>query len=140
METEDTSLNQTEVEAVLSAAEIECYNASAPSNRSGLMCPRIWDSWVCWDETPAGTNALAPCPDHVIGFDPNRMAYKECLPDGSWFRHPESNRTWSNYTTCVDQADLARRQAVNTIYEIGYLISLCALIISLVIFCSFRYP
>lgn len=30
-------------------------------------------------------------------------AHKECLEDGTWFRHPKSNATWSNYTTCVDQ-------------------------------------
>jgi hypothetical protein len=29
-------------------------------------------------------------------------AHKDCLIDGSWFRHPLSNATWSNYTTCVD--------------------------------------
>lgn len=31
---------------------------------------------------------------------------KMCLPDGSWFKHPDSNKTWSNYTTCVDLDDL----------------------------------
>lgn len=31
---------------------------------------------------------------------------KACLPDGSWFKHPDSNKTWSNYTTCVDLDDL----------------------------------
>lgn len=31
---------------------------------------------------------------------------KTCLPDGSWFKHPDSNKTWSNYTTCVDLDDL----------------------------------
>lgn len=23
-----------------------------------------------------------------------------CNPDGQWFRHPESNRVWTNYTQC----------------------------------------
>lgn len=31
---------------------------------------------------------------------------KICLQDGSWFKHPDSNKTWSNYTTCVDLDDL----------------------------------
>lgn len=31
---------------------------------------------------------------------------KSCLQDGSWFKHPDSNKTWSNYTTCVDLDDL----------------------------------
>jgi len=28
------------------------------------------------------------------------------MDDGSWFRHPESNHVWSNYTNCVDFEDL----------------------------------
>lgn len=33
--------------------------------------------------------------------------HKTCLEDGTWFRHPDTNVTWSNYTTCVDLNDLA---------------------------------
>lgn len=28
-------------------------------------------------------------------------ATKYCGEDGQWFRHPESNKTWSNYTLCA---------------------------------------
>lgn len=38
------------------------------------------------------------CPQ--LGF-----AHKVCESDGSWFRHPETNKTWSNYTTCVNLDD-----------------------------------
>lgn len=44
------------------------------------------------------------CNDFVLlvsGF-----AHKECGLDGVWFIHPSSNKTWSNYTTCVNLADL----------------------------------
>lgn len=34
------------------------------------------------------------------------MAHKVCTDEGTWFRHPQSNLTWSNYTTCVDVEDL----------------------------------
>lgn len=27
-------------------------------------------------------------------------ATKYCSEDGQWFRHPDTNRTWSNYTLC----------------------------------------
>ena len=33
------------------------------------------------------------------------FAHKICTEDGTWFRHPDSNSVWSNYTTCVDHAD-----------------------------------
>lgn len=38
---------------------------------------------------------------HTLG-----MAHKFCTEEGTWFRHPESNLIWSNYTTCVDVEDL----------------------------------
>ncbi|XP_049948145.1 calcitonin gene-related peptide type 1 receptor-like [Schistocerca serialis cubense] len=66
------------------------------------------------------------------------QAFKVCLENGSWFRHPESGSEWSNYTTCVDMDDLQFRQVVNTLYEVGYSISFAALVVSLVIFFSFR--
>ncbi|XP_064104962.1 calcitonin gene-related peptide type 1 receptor-like [Macrobrachium nipponense] len=65
------------------------------------------------------------------------MAHKVCNEDGSWYRHPETNLTWSNYTTCIDFEDLKMRQLVNTIYIAGYAVSLIALVISLVIFFYF---
>uniref|UniRef100_A0A1B0GI97 G-protein coupled receptors family 2 profile 2 domain-containing protein n=1 Tax=Lutzomyia longipalpis TaxID=7200 RepID=A0A1B0GI97_LUTLO len=36
---------------------------------------------------------------------PVRYAHKECGIDGVWFKHPLTNKTWSNYTTCVNLAD-----------------------------------
>ncbi|KAK6631166.1 hypothetical protein RUM43_014262 [Polyplax serrata] len=34
-------------------------------------------------------------------------AHKECDSNGSWYKHPETQKPWSNYTTCVDQDDLS---------------------------------
>lgn len=33
------------------------------------------------------------------------FAHKICDSSGNWFRHPETNRTWTNYTTCIDVKD-----------------------------------
>lgn len=33
-------------------------------------------------------------------------AHKLCSSDGTWFRHPDTNKTWSNYTACVNYEDL----------------------------------
>ena len=33
-------------------------------------------------------------------------AFKECTSEGDWWRHPQTNLTWSNYTQCVDLQDL----------------------------------
>lgn len=34
-----------------------------------------------------------------IFFLPEKVT-KVCNPDGQWFHHPESNRSWTNYTQC----------------------------------------
>jgi hypothetical protein len=39
------------------------------------------------------------------------MAHKYCELNGTWFRHPESNQIWSNYTTCVNLQDLSVSRA-----------------------------
>ncbi|XP_054266791.1 calcitonin gene-related peptide type 1 receptor-like [Macrosteles quadrilineatus] len=101
-------------------------------------CPTVFDGWACWDATPPGTRATVPCPKFVTGFDPARTAYRSCLQNGTWFRHPSTGRPWSNYTTCVDLHDLAFREIVNNLYITGYSISFAALLISLIIFFTFR--
>lgn len=36
----------------------------------------------------------------LIGF-----GHKVCESDGEWFKHPENNKSWSNYTTCINFED-----------------------------------
>ncbi|XP_039281603.1 calcitonin gene-related peptide type 1 receptor isoform X2 [Nilaparvata lugens] len=110
-----------------------------PANDTGeVYCPREFDGWSCVNWTSAGQVAHFPCPYFILGFDPKRFGQRTCLMDGTWFRHPDSNKTWSNYTTCVDLEDLELRKHVNFIYKTGYSISLAALIISLFIFFYFK--
>ncbi|KAJ6666776.1 hypothetical protein lerEdw1_020500 [Lerista edwardsae] len=97
-------------------SQFKCYermNREPPYERAGLFCNRTWDGWLCWDDTPAGKLADQNCPDYFPDFDPTgrandisctfeftEIATKYCDETGTWFRHPESNRTWSNYTRC----------------------------------------
>lgn len=104
----------------------------------GSYCAGTFDGWLCWPDTAAGTSALNPCPDFITGFDPARYAHKECGNDGEWFRHPLNNKTWSNYTTCVNMDDFAWNHNVTLIYEVGYGISLLAILLSLAILGYFK--
>ncbi|XP_063709410.1 calcitonin gene-related peptide type 1 receptor [Culicoides brevitarsis] len=101
-------------------------------------CPTVFDGFACWNKTPAGTTVWQKCPNFLEGFNPKQLAFKRCKPDGTWFVHPESNKTWSNYTTCVDTDDLRFREFINDLYVIGYTVSLLTLLISLFIFYCFR--
>ncbi|XP_073970622.1 calcitonin gene-related peptide type 1 receptor-like isoform X2 [Rhodnius prolixus] len=113
-------------------------NESLSRSLQGLQCEATFDGWSCWPATSAGETAFAPCPHFITGFDPNRLAHKECTENGTWFRHPESGQIWSNYTTCVNLDDLNLRQQVNNIYQAGYFISLLALLLSLFILSYFK--
>ncbi|KAL7630590.1 UNVERIFIED_CONTAM: hypothetical protein RMT77_019211 [Armadillidium vulgare] len=104
----------------------------------GIYCPRLFDGWSCWNDTPAGEIAYVPCPYFIVGFDVSRKAHKLCTSDGTWFRHPDTNKTWSNYTACVNYEDLHVQKIVTNIFIAGYSISMAALVVSLFIFCHFR--
>ncbi|XP_046688623.1 calcitonin gene-related peptide type 1 receptor-like, partial [Homalodisca vitripennis] len=127
------------LDQVIGLRRYECDRLpSRVDNTSEVMCPREFDGWTCINATSAGDVAYFPCPFFILGFDPKRYGLRVCLEDGSWFKHPESNKTWSNYTTCVDMEDLQLRTQVNFIYKTGYTVSLAALIISIIIFFYFK--
>ncbi|KAJ8943857.1 hypothetical protein NQ314_009627 [Rhamnusium bicolor] len=84
-------------------------------------CPEHFDKLLyfmlhgelCWPETPPGTIANHSCPKIPhLGFDPSRLAYKECWENGTWFRNKE-NREWSNYTQCVNKEEFEVREYTN---------------------------
>ncbi|XP_002090917.3 calcitonin gene-related peptide type 1 receptor isoform X2 [Drosophila yakuba] len=105
---------------------------------AGTHCAGTFDGWLCWPDTAVGTSAYELCPEFITGFDPARYAHKECGLDGEWFKHPLTNKTWSNYTTCVNLDDLEWRHNVNLIYEVGYGTSLLAILLSLAILGYFK--
>ncbi|CAH0393747.1 unnamed protein product [Bemisia tabaci] len=105
---------------------------------SKKYCKTAFDGWSCWNVTLAGETSFVPCPSFITGFDPKRRAFRQCLENGSWYKHPETGQSWSNYTTCIDVEDLKFRDVVNTLYMSGYFLSLTALLISLVIFLTFK--
>ncbi|CAG9781984.1 unnamed protein product [Diatraea saccharalis] len=133
---------------LLDALMRDCYTVNTSHSKidnensidsfDGVWCPRTFDGFSCWDETPAGFTTYQPCPEFVIGFDSKRFAYKRCMENGTWFLHPEGNKPWTNYTTCIDIEDLSFRSVVNNIYVIGYSVSVAALILSIMIFLHFR--
>ncbi|KAG8515631.1 Calcitonin gene-related peptide type 1 receptor, partial [Galemys pyrenaicus] len=85
-------------------AQYECYQKiiQDPIQQiEGIYCNRTWDGWLCWNDVAAGTESMQHCPDYFQDFDPSEKVTKICDQDGHWFRHPESNKTWTNYTQCT---------------------------------------
>ncbi|MGH0135102.1 UNVERIFIED_CONTAM: hypothetical protein FKN15_019509 [Acipenser sinensis] len=108
--------------------------------RCGPYCNRTWDGWLCWDDSPAGTYTSQNCPNYFPDFDSTEKATKFCDETGSWFRHPESNRTWSNYTLCIAYTTDKLKMAYILYYMaiVGHALSIASLLISLGIFFYFK--
>uniref|UniRef100_A0A674D9T8 Calcitonin gene-related peptide type 1 receptor n=2 Tax=Salmo trutta TaxID=8032 RepID=A0A674D9T8_SALTR len=118
----------------------EKMNRDQPYNKSGLYCNRTWDGWLCWDDTPAGTVTWQNCPNYFRDFDSTEKVTKTCGESGQWFRHPDSNRTWSNYTLCNFHTTGKLKMAYILYYMaiVGHALSIASLLISLAIFFYFR--
>ncbi|XP_039179981.1 calcitonin receptor-like isoform X7 [Crotalus tigris] len=124
-------------------SQFKCYermNRALPYKKKGLYCNRTWDGWLCWDDTPAGEYADQNCPDYFQDFDPTEITTKYCDKTGTWFRHPETNRTWSNYTRCNSFTNEKRKMVFIVYYMtiVGHVLSMVSLLISLGIFFHFK--
>ncbi|KAK2886996.1 hypothetical protein Q8A67_015224 [Cirrhinus molitorella] len=118
----------------------EKMNRDQPYNKSGPYCNRTWDGWLCWDDTSAGTYTSQNCPNYFPDFDSTEKVTKYCDETGNWFRHPETNRTWSNYTLCIAHTKDKLKMAFILYYMaiVGHALSIVSLLISLAIFFYFR--
>ncbi|XP_057633077.1 calcitonin receptor isoform X1 [Chionomys nivalis] len=124
-------------------AQYGCYDRIQelpPYEGEGPYCNRTWDGWLCWDDTPAGVTAYQNCPDYFPDFDVTEKASKYCDENGEWFRHPDSNRTWSNYTLCnaFTSEKLHNAYALYYLALVGHSLSIAALVTSLGIYLFFK--
>ncbi|KAJ8334187.1 hypothetical protein SKAU_G00398260 [Synaphobranchus kaupii] len=118
----------------------EKMNRDQPYNKTGPYCNRTWDGWLCWDDTLAGTYTFQNCPNYFPDFDSTEKVTKYCDESGNWFRHPETNRTWSNYTLCTAYTPDKLKMAYILYYMaiVGHALSIASLLISLAILFYFR--
>ncbi|GAB1286497.1 Calcitonin gene-related peptide type 1 receptor [Apodemus speciosus] len=142
----EEDVNQTDLGVTrnkIMTAQYECYQKIMQDpiqQAEGLYCNRTWDGWLCWNDVAAGTESMQYCPDYFQDFDPSEKVTKICDQDGHWFRHPDSNRTWTNYTLCNNSTHEKVKTALNLFYLtiIGHGLSIASLIISLIIFFYFK--
>ncbi|XP_004389715.1 calcitonin receptor [Trichechus manatus latirostris] len=127
----------------LMEAQYKCYDRMAqspPYEGEGPYCNRTWDGWMCWDDTPAGVMLSATCPDYFPDFDSSEKVTKYCDENGDWFKHPENNQTWSNYTLCnaFTPEKLKNAYVLYYLAIVGHSLSIFTLVISLGIFLYFK--
>lgn len=148
-ELENQQQNVTEVKTFgksrqqILAAQFECYLKiihDPPWTEEGAHCNRTWDGWLCWEDTPPSTVVVQMCPEYFVDFDPEEKVTKVCNPDGQWFRHPDSDRVWSNYTQCSAHTKHKLKFTFSLYYLaiVGHGLSIVSLIICLIIFSYFK--
>lgn len=65
--------------------------------------------WVRWLKQGACQRSdTQGCQTHLLVLL-SEKATKYCGEDGQWFRHPDTNRTWSNYTLCNENTSAKLR-------------------------------
>ncbi|XP_052857292.1 PDF receptor isoform X1 [Drosophila gunungcola] len=125
--------------------------------QTGLYCNWTWDTLLCWPPTPAGVLARMNCPGGFHGVDTRKFAIRKCELDGRWGSRPNATEVsppgWTDYGPCYKPEiirlmqqmgskdfdlyiDIARK--TRTLEIVGLCLSLFALIVSLLIFCTFR--
>ncbi|GIY83181.1 calcitonin gene-related peptide type 1 receptor [Caerostris darwini] len=102
------------------------------------FCPRTWDGWNCWPDTPVGTNAQASCPSYIY-FNSDkpqctRYAKKTCWDNGTWYINFRGNE-YSDYSTCGQGEDI---KLLMKTHLITFGISIVLLIPALIIFFYYR--
>ncbi|XP_033836956.1 calcitonin gene-related peptide type 1 receptor-like [Periophthalmus magnuspinnatus] len=134
----------------IATTQYQCFQrmlkqAQRRNKPAGPVCNMTWDAWLCWEETKAGETAEQNCPDYYGDFDTSAIATKVCSETGQWWRHPESNRTWTNFTSCQantthmeGHANLQSTMTHFYLVMIGHGLSLISLLISLAIFFHFK--
>ncbi|KAG8180156.1 hypothetical protein JTE90_002282, partial [Oedothorax gibbosus] len=112
---------------------------SAPTlDTDANFCPRTWDGWQCWDDTPGGTTASDECQGHIYFENEapscSKFAYKECWSNGTWFQN-EYSREWTNYTKC---SRLEEHRHHLYFHIVTYSISIVSLVPALIIFSVYK--
>uniref|UniRef100_A0A1B0G292 Uncharacterized protein n=1 Tax=Glossina morsitans morsitans TaxID=37546 RepID=A0A1B0G292_GLOMM len=153
-ESDDTSFSFNNQTNEIIEKNLAATISSIRNNVTRAFCNWAWDRFLCWPPTPAGVLARMHCPSGWHGIDTRKFANRKCELNGQWGSRPNDTYNpngWTDYQPCykpevnelmqqVPNLDLfleiARR--TRTLEIVGLILSLVALIISLIIFCNFR--
>ncbi|EDS32491.1 diuretic hormone receptor [Culex quinquefasciatus] len=125
----DSYVNSTEFKCLLEAQ----LDLEAGTPFDG--CPIDFDRILCWPKTESGAWAVLPCFKEYNGviYDHSQNATRYCHPNGKW-------DNYSHYTACHHMTDPPPDivEITSIIYYSGYIISLIALSLAVIVFVYFK--
>ncbi|XP_053663874.1 diuretic hormone receptor-like [Anopheles marshallii] len=120
------------------STELECLLRAHQDAESETLfdgCPVDFDRILCWPKTDPGTWAVLPCFEEFKGvhYDVTQNATRYCHPNGRW-------DNYSHYAAChhVDEPPPDIVEISSIIYYTGYIISLVALSLAVIVFVYFK--
>ncbi|XP_052091707.1 parathyroid hormone/parathyroid hormone-related peptide receptor-like [Mytilus californianus] len=118
------------------------------NDKNSRQCGQVWDGIMCWPPVEYGTTSVQQCPSYIHKVKPDGFATRRCLESGDWFVHPELNKTWTNYSGCVENItdnqslvpDVIQEHMprIQIFYNFGYGISLISLLVAVILMIYFR--
>ncbi|XP_055628371.1 diuretic hormone receptor-like isoform X2 [Toxorhynchites rutilus septentrionalis] len=98
-------------------------------------CPVDFDRILCWPRTESDTWAVLPCFEEFKGvhYDSTQNATRYCHPNGKW-------DNYSHYAACHHMTEPPPNivEITSIIYYTGYIISLIALSLAVIVFVYFK--
>uniref|UniRef100_A0A182Y0U9 Diuretic hormone receptor n=1 Tax=Anopheles stephensi TaxID=30069 RepID=A0A182Y0U9_ANOST len=120
------------------STELECLLRAHQDAQSETLfdgCPVDFDRVLCWPKTDPGTWAVLPCFEEFKGvhYDVTKNATRYCHPNGRW-------DNYSHYAAChhVNEPPPDIVEISSIIYYTGYIISLVALSLAVIVFVYFK--
>ncbi|XP_066301777.1 parathyroid hormone/parathyroid hormone-related peptide receptor-like [Branchiostoma lanceolatum] len=141
-----TASDQNELLNILRKEGSKCLSQiaeSSPPDPNKTYCPPEWDLVTCWPYGEPGEKVDLLCPEYLPDFNNEGHVFRFCDVTGKWVVNPATNKTYANYTECLEdkQAERIPREVlkrVTTMYTIGYSVSLGSLFIAFIILASFK--
>ncbi|XP_067117217.1 parathyroid hormone 2 receptor a [Osmerus mordax] len=144
----DGALTAQEQMYILYDIKLQCHqNLSThdPAGTADDLCPPGWDGLICWPQGFSGAVSKVPCPIYVYDFNHKGHAYRKCDVNGSWVFVESWNRTWANYSECLqflqpnsEEEKQEFFERLYVMYTVGYAVSFSSLLVAIFIIGYFR--
>ncbi|KAF8572276.1 hypothetical protein P879_02602 [Paragonimus westermani] len=142
-------LTEEESISIIEEIEKECAQNRSREELSiydrSQLCLSNFSSTVCWPTTPAGQNAVVPCPYYVSGVRMGGVAVRSCNVTTVLPKMDITNQTkviWEfsppDFTDCLSASQSDHVEILVTIGTAGYAISTLSLICAITIMIKFR--
>eukprot|EP00063_Salmo_salar_P066494 XP_014041329.1 PREDICTED: glucagon receptor-like isoform X2 [Salmo salar] len=119
----------------------ECSrNNSREPPLTGVVCNRTFDMYACWPDGLPNTTVSVSCPWYLPWHHKvqHGWVYRECDADGQWVPQKNTSECDANDPAQPHYGQILKK--FQTMYTVGYSLSLGALVLALGVLITFSHP